>query len=72
MKRLAVVSALLNRVTDKTRRSQLDASYQQVEVPLLQAVHAGHEFTYENLKERLVVARQRLEALLGQVANPKP
>ena len=64
--------SLLNRVTDKTRRSQLDASYQQVEVPLIQAVHAGHEFTYENLKERLVVARQRLEALLGQVANPKP
>jgi len=64
--------SLLNRVSDKTRRAQLDQAYQQVEVPLIEAVRAGHEFTYDNLKERLSVARQRLEALLAQVANPKP
>ena len=63
---------MVNRVNDKTRRAQLEEAYQQVEVPLTQAVQAGHQFQYDNLKERLTVARQRLETLLGQVANPKP
>jgi hypothetical protein len=35
-------------------------------------VQAGHQFVYDDLKERLSVARQRIEALLGQLANPKP
>ena len=64
--------SMVNRVSDKTRRTQLDEAYQQVDVPLTQAVQAGHEFQYDNLKARLLVARQRLEALLGQVAKPKP
>lgn len=64
--------SLINRVSDKPRRAQLDAAYQQAEVPLIQAVHAGHQFVYNELKERLSVARQRMEAVLGQLANPKP
>jgi nitrate/TMAO reductase-like tetraheme cytochrome c subunit len=63
---------LVNRVTDKRRRAELDAAYQQADVALVQAVQAGHEFVYDDLKERLSVARQRTEALLGQLANPKP
>jgi hypothetical protein len=66
------VRSLVNRVSDKSRRAQLDEAYQQAEVPLIEAVQAGHEFTFDNLKERLSVARQRIEALLGQLANPKP
>jgi hypothetical protein len=62
--------SLVNRIDDKPRRAQLDEAYQQAEVPLIQAVQAGHEFQYDDLKERLSVARQRLEALLGQLANP--
>ena len=67
---LKSVRPLINRVGDKTRRAQLDEAYQQAEVPLIQATQAGHAFVYDEFKERLSTARQRLEALLGQLANP--
>lgn len=63
--------SLVNRVSDRTRRAELDQAYQQAEVPLIQAVQDGHKFVYDDLRERLSVARQRLEALLGQLANPR-
>jgi hypothetical protein len=69
---MKTVRSLVNRVNDKPRRTQLDEAYQQAEVPLIQAVQAGHEFVYDDLKERLTVARQRIEALLSQLANPRP
>ena len=62
--------SLVNRVRDRARKAALDEAYQQAEVPLIQAVQAGHKFVYDDLKERLSLARQRLEALLGQLANP--
>ena len=62
---------LIAHVTDKRRRADLEARYQQAGVPLTQAVLAGHEFVYDNLKERLATARQRIEALFGQLANPR-
>jgi hypothetical protein len=64
--------SLINRVSDKRRRAQFDEDYQQTEVPLVLAVQAGHRFVYDELKDRLNDARQRLDALLGQLANPKP
>lgn len=67
---LTSTRSLVNRVRDRTRRAALDEAYQQAEVPLIQAVQAGHKFVYDDLKERLSLARQRMEALLGQVANP--
>jgi len=66
------VRSLVNRVNEKQRRAQLDEAYQQAEVPLIQAVQAGHQFVYDDLKERMSVARQRMEALLAQLANPRP
>jgi hypothetical protein len=69
---MKTVRSLVNRVSDKPRRAQLDEAYRQAEVPLIQAVQAGHQFVFDDLKERLSVARQRIEALLGQLANPKP
>ena len=68
---LNAAKPLITHIGDKTRRAQLEAMYQQAEVPLTQAVHAGHEFVYDDLKERLLTARRRIEALLGQLANPK-
>jgi hypothetical protein len=62
--------SLVNRVGDKARRAQLDALYQQAEVPLVQATQAGHQFVYDDLKERLSVARERIETLLSRLANP--
>jgi non-homologous end joining protein Ku len=69
---MKTVRSLVNRVSDKARRAQLDDAYQQAEVPLIEAVQAGHQFVYDDVKERLSVARQRIEALLAQLANPKP
>jgi hypothetical protein len=69
---MKTVRSLVNRVSDKPRRAELDDAYQQAEVPLIQAVQAGHQFVYDDLKERLSVARQRIETLLAQLANPKP
>lgn len=69
---LRATRPLINRVRDRARRGQLNDAHQQAELPLIQAVQAGHEFVYDNLKERLSVARLQLEAMLGQLANPKP
>jgi hypothetical protein len=69
---MRTVRTLIDRVTDQPRRTELDEAYQQVDVPLIQAVEAGHAFVYDDLKERLSVARERLEALLGRLANPRP
>lgn len=63
--------AMINRVTSQPRRTQLEQAYQQAEVPLIEATQAGHQFIFDDLKERLSVARQRLEALLGSLANPR-
>jgi mono/diheme cytochrome c family protein len=69
---MKTVRSLVNRVSDKPRRARLDDAYQQADVPLIEAVQAGHQFVYDELKERLSVARQRIEILLGQLADPKP
>ena len=69
---LKAARPIINRVTDKGRRAQLDDAYQQAEVPLIQAVQAGHQFVYDTLKERLSVARQRIEALFTEIVNPRP
>jgi Cytochrome c7 and related cytochrome c/Cytochrome c554 and c-prime len=69
---LKATRPLINRVSDKSRRAQLDEAYQQAEVPLIQATQAGHRFVYDMLKERLNVARQRIEALFAEIANPNP
>ena len=50
---------------------QLEEAYQQAEVPLIQAVQGGHEFVYNTLRERLAVARQRLEALVRGDRQPQ-
>jgi hypothetical protein len=69
---LDATRTLIDRIQDKPRRAQLDEAYRQAEVPLIEAVQAGHQFVYDDFKERLSTARKRLEALVGQIANPKP
>ncbi|MGE3276267.1 MAG: cytochrome c3 family protein [Vicinamibacterales bacterium] len=63
--------SLIRRVKDGNRRAALEAQYQQAEVPLIEATQAGHEFVYDNLRDRLAVARTRTEALLEALANAK-
>ena len=69
---LKAAKPLIGRVNDPARRAQLDEAYQQAEVPLIQAVQAGHEFVYDTLRGRLAEARRRIEALFGELANPRP
>ena len=69
---MKTAKTLIGRVNDRTRRAQLEEAYQQADVPLIQAVQAGHEFVYNTLRERLAVAAQRLEALFAEIANPRP
>jgi hypothetical protein len=57
-------------VKDETRRESLQYTYDQAEVPLIEAVLAGHSFVFDRLEERLGVARRRAETLLEQLANP--
>jgi hypothetical protein len=58
------------RVKEPARRARLEMAAQQVDVPLTQATEAGHAFVYAGLEERLDTARQRLGALLDELANP--
>lgn len=69
---LRTARSLVNRVGDPRRRAELDDAYRQAGVPMVQATQAGHQFEYDELKARLSAARQRLEALLARIANPKP
>ncbi len=67
---LEEAKAQIKRVKDKTRRSRFEEAYRQAEVPLIEAVQAGHMFVFDELQERLSVARRRVDALLEQLANP--
>lgn len=67
---LREVPRMLERIKDPQRRQQLEAAYEQAEVPLIEAVRAGHSFVFEALEERLNTARRRAEALLEELANP--
>jgi hypothetical protein len=61
---------LIRRVEDRSRRTALEADYRQAEVPLSEAVSSGHRFVFDQLQERLGVARSRANRLLDELANP--
>ena len=61
---------LLDDVRDESRRRDLEDAYEQAEVPLIQAVRAGHEFVFDSLRERLATARARVARLLQELVNP--
>ena len=60
---------LIDRVDDQPRRTALDEAYQQADVALVQAAQAGHQFVYDALRERLQVARGRIDALLNRLVQ---
>lgn len=67
---LGAARPLIRKVRDGARRSRLEYAYEQAQVPLTEAVHAGHAFRFEKLEERLAATRERSEALLVELANP--
>jgi hypothetical protein len=66
---MKLAQSLIRRVDNKTRRTELTQAYEQAQVPLTRAVNAGHKFVYDELREYLGVAQQRVEALLNRLAN---
>lgn len=67
---LKAAQSLIRRVKSRPRREEFERQYQQVQVPITEAVHAGHSFTFLRVDERLAVARERAGALLERLANP--
>ena len=61
--------SIIRRVKDKNVRARFEEMYRQAEVPVIEARNAGHEFVFDNLKERLDRARQRAGALMDALAN---
>ena len=61
--------SIIRRVKDKTVRARFEEMYRQAEVPVIEARNAGHEFVFDNLKERLDRATQRAGALMDALAN---
>ena len=63
---------MLRHVRDAERREALEEAYHQAEIPLSEAIIAGHSFVYDQLQDRLGVARRRATALLEQLVNSEP
>ena len=61
--------SIIRRIKDTTLRAKFEEQYRQAEVPVIEARNAGHEFVFDNLKERLDRAKQRAEALMDALAN---
>jgi hypothetical protein len=61
--------SLIKRIKDRGEREQFEAEWRQAEVPLIEARQAGHEFVFDNMSERLTLARQRAESLMERLAN---
>jgi hypothetical protein len=66
---MKLARSLIRRVDNKERRAELNTAYEQAEVPLTRAVNAGHKFIYDELREYLMVAQQRVAALMSRLAN---
>ncbi len=61
---------LIARIDDDTRRANLEEAYEQAEVPVIQATQSAHAFVFDDLQERLSIARERAAALLAALVNP--
>ena len=66
---LKLAKAMIAKVDDRQRRTDLLAQYEQAQVPLTRAINAGHTFVYSELEEYLALAQQRVEALMSTIAN---
>lgn len=63
---------LIRRIRNAQRREGYENQFEQAEIPLIEAVRAGHSFAFEALVERRETARRRAEALIESLANPEP
>ena len=66
---MKLARSLIRRVSDKTRQAELTSAYQQAEVPLTRAINAGHKFVYDELRDNLARAQERVAELLARLVN---
>lgn len=66
---MKLAQSLIRRVDDQKQRAAFNNALEQAQLPLARAVNAGHRFVYDELREHLAVAQQRVEALLSTLAN---
>ena len=64
---LKLADARIKKVADPARRALLADVYQQAEIPLTRAVHAGHRFVYDDLLEESAIAQTRVDALIQMI-----
>ncbi|HTM33615.1 MAG TPA: cytochrome c3 family protein [Vicinamibacterales bacterium] len=69
--RLKEAQSIIRRIKNREERAKFEEQYRQAEVPIIEAANAGHEFVFDNLKERLERARQRTERLIDALANQR-
>lgn len=62
---------LIRRVKDPLRRGEFQDAYEQVQVPVKEAVYGAHAFVFDGVQERLGVAQRRAGTLLERLANPE-
>lgn len=63
---------LIDRVEDDEERATREEEWRQAEVPLEEATESGHEFRFDQLEDRLDVARRRVEELLERLMVGTP
>lgn len=63
---------LIKRINDKARREQLELELEDARAPLVAAVQSAHMFVFDQMQDRLFMARKRADMLMEQLANPKP
>ena len=60
---------MIRRIDDDDVRERFELELEQAEVPLTEAVHAGHSFVFERSEERLDRAQERIDSLLDLLVN---
>jgi hypothetical protein len=63
---------LIKRINDKARRERLELELEDARAPLLAAVQSAHMFVFDQMQDRLFIARKRTDMLMEQLANPQP
>ncbi len=66
---LKMARRLIKDVRDPDVRRRFEAAYDQAEIPLTQAVEDGHAFVFDQMKERINTANQRVTVLLEALVN---
>lgn len=63
---------MIERIRDADERTYFDDALEQAGVPLTEAVHTAHSFSFDRVEERLDRAGERIESLLDLLVNEAP